>query len=260
MQLIAIDTAKEQMLNWQKLQQAAIPSMMEVFVENPIDKMGEYNRITYLDFGTANKEIAEKIRQVDTSKGDSMNLCLGIKRLDEFDCDAFTLFFEVTLGGEEFYFEAEKYGFDTIISPIDGRFKPHVGVSVEYKNEVCADWATAPFFELNEAFYSTTDMKTQGNGGVEYHVKPRRVRKFILPEDDISAIKGVIESNSHLHVHFGINYSHVVRNMAGFTPVLEVKNIAQGKIGYADGEEDDTYLDFVVPCPPECNPGGNNNN
>lgn len=60
MQLIAIDTAKEQMLNWQKLQQAAIPSMMEVFVENPIDKMGEYNRITYLDFGTANKEIAEK--------------------------------------------------------------------------------------------------------------------------------------------------------------------------------------------------------
>lgn len=252
MRLIEIDTAKEQMLSWQKLKQADIPSMMEVFVEDPIEKMGDYNRITYLDFGTANEEIASKIRQVDTAKGDSMNLCLGVKRLEDFDCNAFTMFFEVTLDKQEYYFEAEQYGFDTVISPIDARFKPHVGVSVEYKNEVCMGWATAPFFELNEAFYSTSDMETQGNGGVEYHVKPRRVRKFILPEGDINAMKGVIEGNSQLHVHFGINYGHALANMVGFTPVLEVKNIAQGKEGFADGENDDTYLDFVDACPPKC--------
>lgn len=251
MKIITEQEAKLIEKNWQRQRQEHIISSFEVFRE----KHGEYDRITSRDFGNITPEFVQALQSIgQNSPKDGLALCLGIDNdasEAEFQGKA-QVFWEFTLGADKQYFAGDTDRFDTFISPNPRPLKPHMGESVNYKNEVCSNWANITYFEMNAIFFvmmQNPDVKVDGQ---EMFLKrPRRVLKFVIPQEDIAIMQKVCATDKNLLVHYGVNYGDAARQMVPFIPLIQVYTPVLEGISDED-DPDSTYLDFVLPCPPNC--------
>lgn len=251
MKTITEQEAKQLERNWQRQRQEHIISSFEVFKE----EHGEYVRITSRDFGNITQEFIDALHSVGKkSPKDSLALCLGIdNNAIHVDLQGKAqVFWEVVSGGEKQYFTGEGDRFDTFISPNPRPVKAHMGESVNYKNEVCSNWANISYFEMNAIFFvmlQSPDVKV--NGQEMFLKRPRRVLKFLIPQEDIAIMQKACTGDKNLLVHYGVNYGDAARQMVPFLPLIQIYTPVLS--GVSDEEDpDSTYLDFVDPCPPTC--------
>lgn len=245
MKTIPAPIAQEYAMNWQKLRQEKITSAFEIFDE----KEGEYQRITARKFGQISAEFIEKLGQIDlNNEKDGLSLNFGIDKNSE----TVHVFWEVKLGGESTFFAGEGDSFLTFMSQGYDPTKPHCGVSVNYKNEVTANWASLPYYAMNSIFF--TEVADQNNKKAPISLflnRPKRVKKFIIPQADLEVIKNEVTEEKNILVHYGVNYGEVARQLIPFVPVIQIYTPNLEGVSEED-DDDSTYLDFVETCPPVC--------
>ena len=233
--------------NWQRQRQEHIISSFEVFNEQE----GEYDRITARDFGAITQEFMDSIQKLGDSPSDGLSLVLGI---DENTQHA-EVFWEFRLGNEKTYIKGDGDRFLTYISSNYRPTQPRMGESVNYKNEVCCNWANISYFEMNAIFFVEMENNNFKSHGSELFLRrPRRELSITIPQDDIDVMKKVCSTEKSLLVHYGVNYGDAARQMVPFVPLIQVYTpLLQGTTD--EDDPDSTYLDFVETCPPAC-PGG----
>ena len=146
--------------NWQRQRQEHIISSFEVFDENE----GEYNRITARDFKNISSEFMDCLEAIGTeSPSDGLSLCLGIDQ----DTNHAEVFWKFRLGNNKKYFKGESNRFLTYISTNVRPTEPRLGESVNYKNEVCCNWANISYFEMNAIFFVMLQNQNQKSHGAE---------------------------------------------------------------------------------------------
>ncbi|MBO3698071.1 hypothetical protein [Roseivirga sp. E12] len=229
--------------SWPKLRQEEVNNCFEIYDE----QNEEYNRITGAYFGQVESSFLDAIENWNSSS--SLSFCMGIDK----NTDLFSPFFELMDDSGVVHLGMEEQLTKTFISPNTSKYQPHLGVSVDYKNEVCTNWALIPYYLVSRIFFQTISMDGSGHGisisGEEQLLKrPKRVKKFIIQTEDIDAMKSVLQPQSTIKVHFGVNYGHSANQQIAFTPVIEISN----NTGLALDDEGDTFLDFVGACPPAC--------
>ena len=244
MKIITEEEARLIQSNWQKQRQEHIISSFEVFDES----QGEYNRITARDFGVITPEFMEALNALGNSPTDGLSLCIGI---DENTHHA-QLFWEFRLGGQKLHIAGDNDRFLTYVSSNPRPTHARLGESVNYKNEVCCNWANIPYFEMSTIFFIMLDTPDAKSHGTELFLKrPRRVLSFVIPQDDIAVMKKACSTEKSLLVHYGVNYGDAARQLVPFVPLIQIYTpLLQG----VSDEEDpnSVYLDFVTPCPPNC--------
>lgn len=244
MKIISEQEARLIQTNWQKQRQEHIISSFEVFDQD----FGEYKRITARDFKHITPEFMEALDAIGENPADGLSLCLGI---DE-ETKHTEMFWEFRIKGQKLYFKGEDNRYMTYISPNTRPTKPRLGESVNYKNEVCCNWANIPYFEMNAIFFVMLDAPNLKDHGGDLFLKiPCRILSFVIPEADIAIMKESCSTRKSLLVHYGVNYGDAARQMVPFVPLIQVYTpLLQGPT-----DEDDpnsVYLDFVQPCPPKC--------
>ncbi|WP_420387577.1 hypothetical protein [Roseivirga sp.] len=253
MKIISEKEARLIQSNWQKLRQEHIISAFEVFDES----QGEYNRITARDFGGISEEFMGALEALGKTPSDSLSLCLGI----DTETEKAEVFWEFYIDGAKTYIGGDGDRFITFISPNYNPTQPRMGESVNYKNEVCANWANISYFEMNAIFFVMLQNPDEKIHGAEVFLKrPRRVLKFMIPQADIDVMKETCNTDKSLLVHYGVNYGDAARQMIPFVPLIQIYTpVVQGVGGMADEDDpNSTYLDFVGTCPPICPDGGPN--
>lgn len=244
MKTLSAKEAQALQLNWQELRQETIVSSFEVF--NQEDR--EYDRITARDFGQITQDFMDAVNAIDTnSLGSGLSLCIGV--------DATTgkteVIWEVNLNGEKSYFQGDQNLFVTYIGEDARPTVPHMGESVNYKNEVCSNWANMPYFEMSTIFFINLPPKEKMvNGQEQFLGRPRRVLKFVLPKSDIQIIQQELATSKSILVHYGVNYGDAARQLIPFVPLIQI--YTPNVKGVLQDDPDSTYLDFVEPCPPNC--------
>lgn len=244
MKIISESEARLIQTNWQKQRQEHIISSFEVFDE----AQGEYNRITARDFGVITPEFMEALESLGDTPTDGLSLCLGIDQ----DTQHAEMFWEFRLGKTKLHIKGDSNRFLTYVSSNPRPAEARLGESVNYKNEVCCNWANIPYFEMSAIFFVMLDIPDEKIHGSELFLKrPRRVLSFTIPQDDIAVMKKACNTEKSLLVHYGVNYGDAARQMVPFIPLIQIYTpILQGPT-----DEDDpnsVYLDFVMACPPVC--------
>ena len=230
--------------DWKQIRPEDITRAFECFSGST----GEYERVTGVSFGTVTEEFVNAIKGIDLKvPGQSLCLCFGIEN------EVIQMFFQVNGQGA---YMPDKCLFETIISHRKDLTEPFYGVSVDYKNEVCTNWAMIPYYSMNNVFFQTLNIQdptTRGaNSREEFLVRPGRVQLFLVQESDLVVMQKLLQPGMGLAVHFGVNYGHSVRQQIAFTPVIEIRPSGSVDTALGDDDEDPTYLDFVDPCPPNC--------
>lgn len=244
MKIISGEEARIIQSNWQKQRQEHIISSFEIFNEEE----GEYNRITARDFGTINNDFLEQLSALGESPSDSLSLKLGI----DANTQHTEVFWEFNVGGKQTYIKGDSNRFETFITPNSRPVEPILGESVNYKNEVCCNWANISYFEMNAIFFVMLQNKSKDVDGSELFLeRPRRVLSFKIPNADIAVMKKVCSTDKSLLVHYGVNYGDAARQMVPFVPLIQVYTPVLTGVSDED-DPDSTYLDFVETCPPNC--------
>jgi len=245
MQIISEEEARIIQTNWQKQRQEHIISTFEVFNETS----GEYDRITSRDFGQITSYFMDALNSIGKkSPKDGLSLCLGIDQ----NSGKTEVFWEFNLGEEKLYIKGDSDRFLTYITPNFRPTTPRLGESVNYKNEVCSNWANISYFEMNAIFFVLLEIPDVKVDGQELFLRrPRRILKFTIPQADIDIMKKTCSTEKNILVHYGVNYGDAARQMVPFIPLIQVYTPVLE--GFSDEDDpDSTYLDFVNPCPPTC--------
>ena len=239
MKRISKEAAQRLQVGWQQLRQESIISSFEVFSEDD----GEFNRITARDFGQISKEFLDQLMSLDLeSSSDGLCLCLGVED------DKVQVIWEMRINGEKTYYQGDGDHCLTYSTPNTTPTIPSLGESDNYKNEVCANWAHIPYFEMNAIFFVNIQDKDKRSD--LFLGRPRRVLKFVIPVDDILVMREVCTAGKSLLVHYGVNYGDAARQMIPFVPLVQI--YTPNKNGFLQDDPEATYLDFVGPCPPNC--------
>lgn len=244
MKTLSAKEAQALQLNWQLLRQEDIISSFEVF--NKDEK--EYDRITARDFGQITTEFIKTVQSIGkNSPSDGLALCLGV----DGTTGKTEVVWEVTLGKEKSYFKGDDNNFTTYIGHDFRPTVPHLGESVNYKNEVCVNWANIPYFEMSMIFFIDLPPKSKEENGQELFLgRPKRILKFIIPQDDLAIIQQELATSKSILVHYGVNYGDAARQLVPFVPLIQI--YTPNLKGVLQDDPDSTYLDFVDSCPPTC--------
>ncbi len=232
---------------WSRLPQEKVNNCFEKYDQ----VKEEYNRITGVDFGPVNPRPGSESNFYKGIKNWGPDSNLSFNMGVDFN-EHFNPYFEMK-GKYACTVGIKKHLTQTFISAHRTRHGGHIGVSVDYKNEVCSNWALIPYYMVSRIFFQTISLDGGGQGikvdeRTRLLQRPKRVRKFIIQEEDIQAMRAVIQEKSHIKVHFGVNYGHSANKQIAFTPVIEISNSPELTLDDDGG----TYLDFVHACPPTC--------
>ena len=241
---ISRDNADDYQAGWQKLQWADIIASFEVFDEGK----KQYNRITGIDFGSISKGFIKHLNDLNPDNKDTLSICMGIDK----NSNKTQLFWDFKINGENFYYEGDSNMLKTFVGHTKNPLKPHLGVSVDYKNEVCTNWASLPFYAMSDIFFVIQDLPDEVVNGKElFRSTPVKVLKFIVTEQDIKILKEKVTKDKHLKIHYGANLGNGSRYIVDFIPVIQVYTPQMSAV-FEEDDEDSTYADFVGACPPTC--------
>lgn len=187
---------------------------------------------------------------MDSNGLDSLSLCLGLDKNDNMA----QVFWELKVGGNTYYYAGEANMSQTFVAHTVNPTQPHLGVSVNYKNEVCTNWATLPYYQMNDIFFAVEQKPdVDVNGDELFLSRPVKVLKFIIPTGDIEILKATAAPGKAIKVHYGVNFGNSTRYIIDFVPVIQVYTAQDGSEAlFEEDDPDSTYFDFVQPCPPNC--------
>lgn len=230
-----------------------LPSQLSNCFELP-DSNLEPRRITGLTY-QQNEVFVQTIRDNDP---DNLNLCLYMAINNE---GYIWPYFELKVNRNPMCWlfpSPNPYITSTHFSSTKGTYEGYLGVSANYKNEVCINWALLPYYKVESVFF--TKSKFDVLSRTPQLICQNRVRKFIIPGADMKAMQRVFSSKNQVRsisVHFGMSKSKIAMNEIPFDPIIEIKmaGFDQGQnqlVEDGDDPGDSTFLDFVHACPPTC--------